>query len=115
MSETNDLIARARKLASLADDATPSPWKIIEASGRLVHRGDMAYCDSPECSCLEDGLIASAQTKEDARLIAAAPEMARLLVELSDKLEQCEANFTKFAGTTFFVCPDCGAKCVGED
>lgn len=104
MSKINDLIARARKLASLARNATPSPWKIVEASGLFVHRGDMGYCDDPECGCLKSGMIAHTQKEEDAKLIAVAPEMAMLLCKLSDELEKwhhwarewCENNCTDF-------------------
>ena len=83
-----DLIRRARELAKLAEKATPGPWAIVETSGLLIHRGDMAYCDEPECSCMDDGYIATAGRQADAKLIQAAPDMALLLGQLADELER---------------------------
>ncbi len=87
MPDTTDLIRRARELARLAEKATPGPWAIIELSRLLVHRGDIEYCDDPECSCLDDGIIASTEKEEDAVLVRAAPEMAHLLGQLADELD----------------------------
>ena len=54
-----ELIAKARELSTLAKNATPGPWVFIDPSRCVIHRGDMAYCNDPNCSCLDDGFVAS--------------------------------------------------------
>jgi len=92
MNDVRELIRRARKLAALADNATPGPWEVIDQSGWEVYRSDMDYCDDPYCSCQTEGLVATAESAtravQDARLIAAAPEMALLLRQIADELEE---------------------------
>ena len=112
---TTGLIRRARELAKLAEKATPGPWAIVEISGLLIHRGDMAYCDESECSCIDDGYIATAERQTDAKLIQAAPDMALLLGQLADELERLRNENARLRGSTFYECPDCGATCMGRD
>ena len=82
-----ELIARARELSALAKDATPGPWVFIDPSRCVIHRGDMAYCDDPACSCLDDGFIASVEKESDAELIRVSPKMAKLLGEMAEILQ----------------------------
>ena len=115
MNSAENMIKRARELAKLAEKATPGPWVIVEISGLLIHRGDMAYCDGPECSCMDDGYIATAERQTDAKLIQAAPDMALLLGQLADELERLRNENARLKGSTFYECPDCGATCMGRD
>jgi len=76
---TKDLIQKAHEYVALADKATPGPW-ISEYRTRRVsevlstgHKHLPHICDA---------------AWENAHLIAAAPDMARLLAEMAGKLER---------------------------
>jgi len=81
-----DLIERARKFAALADKATPGPWYIMGYA--LRQRGSgyrIAGFDLPP-------------DVEEEDLIAAAPDMAKLLAEMADELEDVSRLVDKAAG-----------------
>ena len=89
MGKVEDLIERARELAKLAEEATPGPYTTeVWLSGRLIHRAGIAYCNDQRCGCLEAGFVAKAVSPQDARLLAASWDMARLLAEMADELER---------------------------
>jgi len=70
------LIQRAREFAALADKATPGPWYVMGYA--LRQRGSgyrIAGFDLPP-------------DVEEEDLIAAAPDMAKLLAEMADRLER---------------------------
>lgn len=92
MSEKNKLealICRARELAALAEKVTPGLWKWEKSergfalwcpgSGKYIHAGRVdfmpEYC--PEATA-------------NMAILAAAPEMARLLTEMADVLQKKE-------------------------
>ena len=86
----NELIARARALASLAWDATPGPWEWSCDRGapvllgnnktRWVLKEQLSHHDPT-------GLTGRGMpSEEDKALIAAAPDMAELLERLADEL-----------------------------
>ena len=108
MPDTTDLIRCARELAKLADYAekhTDLPWSAVNESG---YSGPYCIRDA------ERDLIASdVYTCWD--LIAAAPEMARILGQLADELERLRNENARLRGSTFYECPDCGATCIGKD
>ena len=106
-----DLIRRARELAKLAEGATPGPW-LVESPGRVyaceVRHKPSAYLVAAVITPYKD-------TSADARLIAAAPDMARLLVQLADELERLREENARLRASTFYECPECGATCMGRD
>jgi hypothetical protein len=79
-----DDLTRAQ-LEALVSEATPGPWV---ADGDEVH---------PECGgvvaiCYNDGAVTDGvdRTEPDARLIAAAPALARQLLATMDRAERAE-------------------------
>ena len=92
MADTADLIRRARELAKLAEKATPGPWyarpnpEWHRAPWRVDTRERL-----PE-DRYDDGNVCLAG-KHNALLIAAAPEMARLLGQLADELERLSSDW----------------------
>ncbi len=95
MSEVNELIRRARELAALADKATPPPWKCRHVSGNERRDSDWGalgiFSESAKTLVCGDGDGWDAgfvpPNEADAALIEAAHEMARLLRQLADELE----------------------------
>jgi hypothetical protein len=83
MSDIKELIIRARELAALADKATPGPWWCDSCDGYSVVRG-RGYGG--------DLLSDVREHPQNAKLIAAAPDMARLLGEMVDELEKSAAG-----------------------
>ena len=73
---SKDLIEKARKFAALADKATPGPWYIMGYA--LRQRGS---------GCRIAGFDLPPDVEEE-DLIAAAPDMAKLLAEMADELER---------------------------
>ena len=61
---------------------TPGPWKLIEVDGRLVPSHD--YCSILTVVHEDDSVFGAVYSKEDAALIAAAPDMYAALSELLD-------------------------------
>lgn len=98
MGDTKDLITRARQFAALAEKATPGPWK--------KNGCDCVYsARTPNPGRNPEGLVFISDValrSADHDLIAAAPDMARLLGEMADALEQS-------SGPTMW-CPKCGNK-----
>jgi hypothetical protein len=82
MSEAQDLIKKARELTALADKATPGPWSkdglfwLLRFSKKNAGNWEEEVKDH---EYLPD--------EDDASLIAAAPDMARLLKQMADELE----------------------------
>jgi len=74
---TSDLIRRARELARLAEKATPGPW-IEDGDGVSTSFSSPAGDVAVACTVCND---------TDRSLIAAAPDMARLLGQLADELD----------------------------
>ena len=86
----SDMIGRARALARLAEKATQGPWAAhvipnstdMWVAGALSPEGYADICD------VKTGLTRGpVETAANAKLIAAAPEMAKLLGEMADELE----------------------------
>ncbi|RMH78256.1 MAG: hypothetical protein D6681_20180 [Calditrichaeota bacterium] len=73
--KTETLLKRARELAALAEKATPGPWHAYDRGTGW----DIEETEPPIRGMFEQ--------EADARLAAAAPEMARLLCEMADLLE----------------------------
>ena len=82
-----DLIEKARKFAALAEKATPGPW---EWDGPFLDslQGDNAIITEHGASYMDRGDLKKYDMTK--RLIAAAPEMAKLLGEMADRLERYE-------------------------
>ena len=80
MRDVRDLIRRARELARLGEWATPGPWSVVECDKQL----DLYRVSGPTEIDYVDG---DYLTGVDAELIAAAPDMAALLRQLADALE----------------------------
>ena len=89
-----DLIEKARKFAALAEKATPGPWKVmgdkkpligVESDPTLGKHGKVVI--DGDCDGRRVWLNAK---KVDLHLCAAAPEMAKLLGEMADRLERYE-------------------------
>jgi len=83
MTDHTDLIRRARELAALSHGTTPGYWQTVGTSicsdaGHLIVRRASVYGET------------RAEGDRNARLIAAAPEMAWRLAELADTLERIE-------------------------
>jgi len=89
----SDLIRRARELAKLADKATPGPWRWVAACTRFER--DVDERASNQRAVLDFSLLCDECVHKvvvpsipDSDLIAAAPEMALLLRQLADALEE---------------------------
>jgi hypothetical protein len=84
-----DLIRRARELAALADNATPGPWKVDCTYNEPVIVTDSQHPEDVVGATTEDSAIGGwlDATDADLLLIAAAPEMARLLKQMAEELE----------------------------
>jgi hypothetical protein len=78
------LIKRAREFAALADKATPAPWKLIWHGNERYPFPLTVLTEDDCCWITRDGTVSS---EANARLITAAPDMARLLGEMADALE----------------------------
>jgi len=89
-----DLIQKARELAALADKATPGPWEWVRWG--LYHRGSHTWIIKSEIDpdCEQRPIVAS---EYDEQLIAAAPDMAKLLAEMVDELEDVSRLVDKAA------------------
>lgn len=107
------LIRRARELTALAEKATPGPWSKWLPSGagcfiifkRLEtwpFRRQIAYTQPLE----------PPEEHHNARLIAAAPEMACLLAEMADVLERLEKQLD-IAAKEISTTPD-GDMCPSD-
>jgi len=91
----SDLIQRAREFAALADKATPGPWE-VHANDQRTSDGEgfldgwnigMRYGDKGQI--VDFVRIGAYQYGEpEAHLVAAAPDMAKLLAEMADELER---------------------------
>lgn len=77
-----EIVQHARRLAALADKATPGPWKVHWGS-RLMMRPSLGVV-------VTDKDDWDPRAPYDARLIAAAPEMAHLLSEMANVVEKLE-------------------------
>ena len=79
-------ISKARELSKLAEKATQGPWY---ARDPREWKGGSWYVDArPERQLYDcaDGNICRA-SRNNVQLIAAAPEMAKLLGEMADEIE----------------------------
>jgi len=83
MSDVHDMLRRARELAALADNAMPGPWE-LEPGATRVWLSDAVYVSIVAV----DGRPVNEQDKA---LIAAAPDMVRLLRQLADTLAELES------------------------
>ena len=98
--EMNDMIERARELSKLADKATPGPWAAhvipnstdMWVAGALSPEGYADICDVK--TSLTRGPV---ETATNAKLIAAAPEMAKLLNEMANGLEKARKLCREFS------------------
>lgn len=105
------LIRCARELAALAEKATPGPWEWEKAargyalwcpgSGKYIHAGRIDFM--PEY-CPE--------ALANMEILAAAPEMARLLAEMADALE-CLEKQLEVAAKEISTTPD-GDMCPSD-
>ena len=95
-----DMIALARELAKLAEKATPGPWAAhvipnstdMWVAGALSPEGYADICD------VKTGLTRGpVETAANAKLIAATPEMARLLSEMANELEKARKLCREFS------------------
>ena len=91
-----DKIAKARALIEPLMDFTPSPWELVSISGYgSPFSIRMAYhSDNPNAPKTHYG-VQSVRTREDARLIAAAPALrdtVAALADLADALAQENAR-----------------------
>ena len=80
MNKYENLIRRARELAALTTGATPGPW---DCSNYVLRQTSSLY---------KIASFDEAPDDEEAKLIAAAPEMARLLAEMANALEKKEVD-----------------------
>ena len=98
MEKISSLIKRARELAKLANKATPGPWKCGYMSGDERNDSDWGangiFSEATKTMICGDGGGWDAgfepPNKDDAALIEAAPEMARLLNELANVVERLQ-------------------------
>jgi len=81
-----DLIQKAREFAALADKATPGPWAWVNWSAR-PHVCPGVIGDRLGVSVSAHRTRADREDA-DGMLIAAAPEMAKLLAEMADEQER---------------------------
>jgi len=87
MTDTNDLIKRARKLAVLADKATPGPWGVDAIGDDRFWIVARRFWVITETLRNKYRLEYPYGYRDDAELMAAAPDMAKLLREMADALE----------------------------
>ncbi len=91
-------IRRAREIAELAKKAVPGPWEVMEIvketddgqkypDGYAI-LGRIEGTDSPMTRFADVG--GQEWGENEARLIAAAPEMAALLAQMADRIEALE-------------------------
>ena len=86
----NDMIERARALARLAEKATPGPWGVDKKAN------DRYWITARRFWVLAEILRNSHRATypysygADAKLIAAAPEMAKLLGGMADRIDALE-------------------------
>jgi hypothetical protein len=81
------LIRRARELAKVADNATPGPWRAAQAKSGPFKLSPWWYVVGLPIDGPSTG--GDYYSEADAKLCAAAPEMARLLKQMADALAVC--------------------------
>jgi len=122
----DELIKRARELAALAEKATPGPWEWVQGIGTMV------LCRTDEGLAVEwvikENLSHSdpshsggpCPTKENAELIAAAPEMAKLLGKMAEELDHIREQLkwhcrAVTCGNAFYNYRRHGPNCLAEE
>ena len=96
--DIDGLIGRARELAALAKRATPGPWEVFGADAFPRMGASQFIAKTWNYRILRLYQVDS-DDRANARLIAAAPEMAEHLGKLADVLEEW---------VTVRECPECG-------
>ncbi len=86
-----DPIQRAREFAALADKATPGPWMVVFNGGAFITAEEVIVLDGANSAGLD-------AKEEDLAIAAAAPDMAKLLAEMADELEDVSRLVDKAAG-----------------
>ena len=92
----NDMIARARELAKLAEKATPRPW-VMFTFREMPPLGSGQYIASTRAHEIRRHHEVGGDDKKNAELIAAAPEMAKLLGEMANELEKARKLCREFS------------------
>jgi hypothetical protein len=95
MSDVHDLIRRARELAALADKATPGPWRAAQAKSGPFKLPPWWYVMGLPVDGPSTG--GDYYSEADAKLVATSPDMAHLLAEMADELEQHRQALTIIA------------------
>jgi len=84
-----EMVRKAKEFAALAEKATPGPWVWDSGVGAPVLLGaDETEWVLKEELVYDNGFGESIPSDEDMALIAAAPDMARLLAEMAEVLER---------------------------
>jgi hypothetical protein len=83
--DIQDLIRRARKLAALAKKATPGPWRAAQAKSGPFKLSPWWYVVGLPVDGPSTG--GDYYSEADAKLVAAAPDMAHLLKQMADELK----------------------------
>lgn len=94
-----DTIAEARALIEPLMDFTPSPWELVSLSGYgSPFSIRMAYhSDNPNAPKTHYG-VQSVRTREDARLIAAAPALRDTVAALADLADAQAQEIARLRG-----------------
>ncbi len=87
---TDDLIIRARQLAKLAGGTTPGPWRIVNCGENMYSIYSRAFWTIAKTVWDDDRGYYHYSMQCDAALMAAAPEMAKLLSKMADALEEAQ-------------------------
>lgn len=86
-------------------EATPGPWQIGELLPSMVFNWSVP----PDH---RDAVIADGATEANARLIAAAPDLAAEVLRLRLLLGQANSLLGQWGS---FGCPDCGGDCASAN
>lgn len=83
------MIERTRELAALSEKARPGPWHVIP--NPEWGNADCRIDSNPDAPWENFGQICYT-SPNNAALIAAAPEMAKLLAHMADRIEELEGK-----------------------
>jgi len=89
----DELIKRARELASLRNSTTPKPWKVANGGVYAQACFEVPIADSCRSTVIASTgsyRIGNKEQAANARLMAAATEMAVLLEQMADRLNHIE-------------------------
>jgi hypothetical protein len=78
------------ELRSLADEATPGPWNIHDSGSHIYIENGVVLVTQIDAS--HDRWEQRGLVEKDARLIALAPDLARLCAEMGEALDWIEAS-----------------------